>query len=256
MNLLPKYKFTFPLLFFASFVYGQKAIFKEIKLRAKTEFFDPKDHYATIFYPIISTNNPNVSKLINDEIKVQILNADKENPDVLKNLNALRNDGLTDLSYEVTFNKNYVLSFSIYTQESGGSHLVDNTTYFNFDLKTGKQLSLSDLIVQSKINSFQRQGSSDKLDSLNKHKKEELNLFLQNEVDSLTYKWVIEEINANCTTQLDLKDFLLSNTYIEIVDRCQFPYAIRSQEPYYHLRYSFKSVQPILSSEFWKRLSK
>ena len=249
-----KLKLILLLPFLTSFAFAQKATFKEIKLKAKPEFFNPKEQYATIFYPIISTTNPNVNKLINNEVKAQILHADKENHSILKNLSTYKNEGLTDLAYKVTFNKNFILSFSIYTQESGGNHLVDNTTYFNFDLKTGKQLILSDLLKESKIDSFQKKGSADKIDSLNKHEKEELNLLEQKEIDTAIYQWVIEEINGTCLKELSLKEFLISKTYIEIIDQCHLPRAIRSQEPTYHLKYSFRTIQGILNQEYRKRL--
>jgi Deacetylase PdaC len=244
------------LLFSATIVHAQSANFKEIRLRAKPAYFNPKDKYATIIYPVISTKNSKIDKLINAEIRNQILDADETYPGVLKILNSLSNDGLTDLLYEVTFNKNFILSFNIYTQYSGGAHLVDNTTYFNFDLSTGKKITVSDLFIQDKMDSFKQQILSNRQDSLKKYKMEELDLLRQKEVDSATYEFAIEQIENNYVSFDDFERFIITKSSIEFIDKVQFPRIIRSQEPSYHLKYSLKTLATFLNLKYRKPLLK
>ena len=59
------------------------------------------------------------------------------------------------MSYEVTYKRNGILSMNIFA-EGCGAHCSSWYTYFNFDLKTGKTLKLSDLISENRIDSFEK----------------------------------------------------------------------------------------------------
>ena len=65
----------------------QRTTFKEIRLIASREYFNPPKPYVTIFYPLIVTNNSKIDKLINDEVKESILSA--EAISVMKGLDAV-----------------------------------------------------------------------------------------------------------------------------------------------------------------------
>ena len=231
-------------------VYSQTATIKELKFKPNTKFYNTKDF--TIIFPVVITQNKISSKLINSFVSDELLSTSAGN---LKNrLEELINDGLTDLSYEVTFNKNDILSLHIYMQESGGNHLTSSETYFNFNLKTGKKLSISDLFYKNKIDSFRKMIFSNKRTSLLAYKREVMNDLVNNVTDSETYTWAVEQIDSNCITNVQVENFSLSNQYIEIIDPCEFPYVIRSLEPIYKLKYSYKSILSFLKPEFQKKL--
>ena len=224
----------------------QTVTFREIKLKPKSAFYNVNE--TTIIYPLVITNNRSVDKLINDKIKSETLGEDDVS--VRQALNEHLSLGLINMSYEVSFKKYGILSMNIYG-ESCGAYCSTWYTYFNFDLKTGKSLSIGDLVLESKIDSFKKIVFADKLKALNRYKEEELN-YPGNAIDSTTITWAIEHVDENCIGKVQLDNFSLSDITIEIMDPCEFPHAIRSQQPTYELKYSYQFMQTFLKPKFKK----
>ena len=247
MKILLIFIFAIPLT-----AYSQTATIREIKFRPSPKYYNTKDF--TIIFPIVITHNKIISSLINEKIADEILATTNEEKQLKKEFRERINDGLTDLSYEITFNKNDILSMHIYTQESGGNHLTSSESYFNFDLQTGEPISISDLIYETKIDSFRRIVFKGKVKSLLNYKKEAKNDLLNNQTDSSTYSWILEQVDSNCIKDVRIEDFSLSNANIEIIDPCEFPQVIRALEPIYKLKYSYKFISPFFKPRFQKRL--
>lgn len=242
------------LLLFSLPAFSQKATFKEIRLYANPKYFNPKEKYATIIIPVVVTKNQIVNKTINDKIKEEAFSLEK-NQDVKSRLKAQIDDGLTDVSYEVTYNKNSILSLNMYIEGSGGNHIAFYTTHFNFDLQNGKEISLSDLIKKEKIDSFKTKVFQDRKDSLAEYKQEEFKLIKDKIIDSLDYQWIVEYLNEEDVMDESFGEiFILSAEGIEIIAPIEFPSAIRSQEPTFHLKYSFNTIKPIMNSKFLNSL--
>ncbi|MEP7376622.1 MAG: hypothetical protein ABI675_24705 [Chitinophagaceae bacterium] len=201
------------------------------------------------------TNSKQISQLINSKIRNEFINDENEKISTRVALNELINEGLVNLSYEVTFKKYNILSINI-SAEGCGAHCSLWYTYFNFDLTTGKEISITDLISDNRLDSFQKTVFTDKQKFLNQYKKEEHESFINKEIDSATYDWVIEQVDDNCVNQVQIEKFSLSNLTIEIIDPCEFPHAIRSQEPAYTLKYSYKFLLPFLKPKFQKQFSR
>ena len=239
--------FIFP---FFNQAFAQTVTFREIKLRPKSAFYNINE--TTIIYPLVITNNKRVDKLINDKIKSETLNADGKN--VRQALNEHISEGLINMNYEVSFKKYGILSLNI-SGEGCGAYCSTWYTYFNFDLKTGESLSIGNLILENKLDSFKKIVFADKLKVLNKYKEEELN-YKGNDIDSVTIQWAIEHVDENCIGHVQLDNFSLSDLSIEIMDPCEFPHAIRSQEPAYELKYSYRFMQPFLKPKYQHRFFK
>ncbi len=239
--------FIFP---FFNHVCAQTVTFREIKLRPKPAFYNVNE--TTIIYPLVITHNKSVDKLINDKIKSETLGEDDIS--VRQALNEHISEGLINMGYEVTFKKYGILSLNI-NGESCGAYCSTWYTYLNFDLKTGKSLTISDLILENKIDSFKQIVFADKVKALNTYKEEELN-YKGNDIDSTTITWAIEHVDENCIGNVRLDNFALSNPGIEIMDPCEFPHTIRSQEPAYQLKYSYKFIQPFLKPKYQHRFFK
>ena len=233
---------------------AQNISFKELKLKPNSQFY--KTNKTTIIYPIVVTQNAQIDNLINSQIKTNIFTPDDNKKNLKEILDEYINDlGLINLSYEVTYKKAGILSLNIYA-EGCGAHCSSRVTYFNFDLNTGKKIEINDLLIQNKIDSFRLIVLHDKSKALKNYEIEELENLRQNIIDSATYNWAIEQVYSNCSISVQIENFLLSNRYLEIVDPCEFPFAIRSQEPTYQLRYSYKSIAPFLKPKFQKLLTK
>jgi hypothetical protein len=241
------------ILSFCSSAYAQNITFKEIRLKPKSKFYNVNE--TTIIYPIVVTNNKKIDKLINDKIKKEILDEDNEQISVRKALNEQISDGLINMSYEITFKKYNILSMNIYG-EGCAAYCSSGNTYFNFDLKTGRTLEITDLISDNKIDSFRKIVFNDKVKALNVYKIEEIDNLNQKYIDSITCNWALEQVDSNCIKTAQIENFSLSNLNIEIIDPCEFLHAIRSQEPAYQLKYSYKWLSPFLKQKFQRQLLK
>lgn len=237
----------------SSFAFSQTVTFKEIKLKPSPRLYNTKD--STIIYPTVVTKNSAINKLINDEIKKEIINIDNKKTSLKKDLIELTNERIINLFYKVTFNKNWLLSLNI-CQEGCGAYCTSWYTYFNFDLKTGRRIKTSDLIYETKLDSFKKIVFEEKVSLLKKYKEKEQNLLIRKEIDSSLYDWAMKVVDNFCINELEIENFYLSDKYMEITDQCEFPHAIKSQEPDYHLQYSYKSIQDFLKPEFRYRLLK
>lgn len=244
-------KYLFILLFTAFHdTHAQNLTFREIKLKPKPAFYNVNE--PTVIYPVVITGNKAVNKQINDKIRNEMLGEEVTN--VKQALIEQTQEGLINMSYEVTYKKNGILSMNIYG-EGCGAYCSGRYTYFNFDLSTGKSLSIYDLLAENKIDSFRNLVFSDKVKALNKYKEQEKNNAAK-DVDSITVIWAIEQVDENCITNVKLDNFSLSAFAIEIKDRCEFPHAIRSQEPDYELKYPYRFVLPFLKPRFQRLLLK
>jgi hypothetical protein len=245
--------FSFLLLFLGfSNGYTQTVAFKEIRLKPKATFYRQNNY--TITYPIIVTQSASIDKRINDKIKQDFIDPDEEKISIRQALNNWVNDGLINLSYETTFKKNGVLSIKIYA-EGCGAHCTSWDSYFTFDLKTGKCISIQDLFVENKLDSLREIIRNDKIEALKKYKKEQVENLSKNEIDSATYNMIIEQVENNCINEVEIETFSLSDQDIVFIDPCEFPNAMRPMEPDYILKYSYKFLCPFLKPVFQKRLS-
>jgi len=231
-------------------VTAQDISIKEIKLRPKPETFNTKD--STIVFPIIMTKSTVVNKKINDKIKEEMLFLEDNKISTTTALTDRISEGLINMSYEITFKKNGILSMNIYS-EGCGAHCSSWNTYFNFDLKTGDEISIEDIVDRSKLDSLRKIIFTDKTRALEIYKKEQASSLSQNPTDSSLYTWSIERADE-CMQALELDNFSLLELSLEIIDQCDFPHAIRSQTPTFELKYSYKSIAGFLKPQFLQRL--
>src|SRR4051812_28468199 len=117
------------LFIFLSSVQAQHAKFKEVVLKPNSRFY--KSFRPTIFYPIIYSENPEVDNQINKQIAEEIFGKDYK-PGSLRTrlLEEINDGGLTNLSYEITYNQGSILSLNIF-QEGCGAYCSSLYNYFN-----------------------------------------------------------------------------------------------------------------------------
>jgi hypothetical protein len=241
--------FILSTLFFSTTVYAQGVSFKEIRLKPNSKFY--KTDKPTIIYPIVVTKNKLIDKSINDKIRSEMIGDDSD----LKNVSTKKallnqiNEGLINMYYEATYIKNNILSFSIYA-EGCGAHCSSWNTYFNFDLKTGKTLNITDLISENHLDSFRVVVLNDKQKFLNQYKSEFKQNTIKEESDSVAFAGAMEEVDANCIKSVQVENFSLSESYLQIIDPCEFPHAIRALEPTFELKYTYKSLSMFLKPRF------
>jgi hypothetical protein len=241
----------FLLIISCSFGYAQGVSFKELRLKPNARYSNVT--YSTIVYPIVVTKNPVVDKMINDEIKAQLLEIDEKGISARKVLIERINEGLINLSYRVSFKKNSILSMSI-TSEGCAAYCSSSDAYFNFDLKTGKLIGISSIIDETQIDSLKTLVQNDKRKALGEYKQEQILETSNGQIDSTDYHWIGDYVDENCLDYIDIRNFSLSDSAIEFIDPCVFPHVIRSQEPAYRLIYSYKFLSEFLKPGFKSRL--
>lgn len=240
------------LLLLSSTAFSQQVLVKEVRARPRAKFYNVKD--TTIIYPLITTKNTAISKSINEKIRTTIFDEADEKTTLRKDISHALDQGLINLSYEVTFKKNGILSLSIY-KEACGAYCDSYYTYFNFDLRTGESFELIDLVDPHKLDSFSNIVLNDKTAFLKKYKEEEKGNIGEDNIDTAAYEWIIEQVD-NCMKTVNLNEFILSGDHLEIRDPCEFPHVIRSQEPTYELKYSYSYLSAFLKPAYRVRLLK
>jgi hypothetical protein len=228
-----------------SFALAQQVTIKEIKCLPDKKHYNTTD--ATLIYPIVLTKNTAAGKLINAFIKAVIIEKETEDSaaSVKQGLKNMAANGTINLSYEVTFNKNNLLSLYIF-QEGCGAHCSSWNTYFNFDSKTGKAITIEDIITKNSIDGFRKKVLADKQKALTAYKEEEKEELNSKAIDSSEYDWAMREVDEYCINSIDLSGFSLSATSIAIMDACEFPNAIKSQSPSYNLSYLYTTLSGVL----------
>jgi hypothetical protein len=233
--------------------YSQTAKIKELKLRPKAEFYNVQD--STIIFPIIIGKSEAISKVINDEIKGELVwDADKK-VSLRKGLKSRIERGLINLNYEITYNDKGLLSLFIYS-EGCGAHCTTDYTYFNFDLQTGKRLKSVDILSDYAISKFEQMVFRDKTDFLTKYKNEELRNLTNEDNDTASYEWAVQLVDDFCIKEIHIENFSLTKLSIEIIDPCDFPNAIKGMAPSYELKYNYQIISPFLNPKFRQRLMK
>ncbi|MGG9964648.1 hypothetical protein [Ferruginibacter sp. SUN106] len=231
---------------------AQSVTIKEIKCLPDKKHYNTTE--ATLIYPVVSTKNT-AGKLINAFIKTAIVEKETEDSTVStrQGLKDMAANGLINLSYEVTFNKNNILSLNIF-QEGCGAHCSSWNTYFNFDTRTGKAITIEDIISKNNIADFTKMVLKDKQKALTLYKTEEKEELNSKAIDSSEYDWAIREVDDYCFKSVDISNFSLSDTGIAIMDGCEFPNAIKSQSPSYNLSYLYTTLSVSLHPQLKKRL--
>ena len=245
-------KFLFLLIsLFSVFLADAQVTIEEIKLKFGSEFHKSKD--ADVIYPVISTNNKITDDKINNRI-IEELTGEVKPTVIRKTLMQQMNEGLSELDYDISMNTKNVLSLKLIALGCG-AHCSSWNLYFNFNPVTGEPISLSDVINKNDLDSFRSIVSRDKTKALARDKKVKDSLFAHQAIDSATYEFVTGYVSHNCAKELHVEKFILSAHGLEIIDRCEFPYAARDMEPLYELKYSYKKIQSLLKPDFIKKIN-
>lgn len=233
--------------------FAQPVTIKEIKSLPDKKYYNTKE--ATLIYPVVITKNAGAGKLINAFIKSTIIAKETEDSTVStrQGLKDMAANGTINLSYEVTLNKNNILSLYIF-QEGCRAYCSSWNTYFNFDTHTGKVITIEDIISKNSIANFTKMVLTDKQKALTLYKKEEKEELDSKVIDSSEYDWAITEVDDYCYKSVDISNFSLSETGIAIMDGCELPNAIKSQSPSYNLNYLYSTLAGSLQPGLKKRL--
>ncbi|QNA44921.1 hypothetical protein [Lacibacter sediminis] len=185
-------------------------------------------------FPIIKGKSGTVSNRINNALCSDFLDVDRNKikKSIFENIwpGEENNFGLlSDISYEVLQNSKRILSISI-SAEGCGAYCEPFTRYYNFDLQTGKEFKLEELLTPS--------GKKLLLEAMNKQKKELLQQKIRSakellskkgssvDKDDKEYYEEMIEVYSNCLksqlyNSLEYIQFSLQEkTLVVFADRC------------------------------------
>lgn len=194
-----------------------------------------KKDSADFVYPIIVAGNKEVSDRINRSIQQMFFETDTLT--IMRALTEEIKQRLVYLNYDVALNTSELLSLRI-TAEGCGNYCSSYDTYFNFDVKTGKVLAISDVITDTAA--FGKVVFADKVKALETYKKEQDSLFRLKEISAEDFEFCIEYA-SECMGQVSLDKFILTKDDIQIFDECNFIHAMRGMQPVYTLIYSYRT---------------
>lgn len=194
-------------------------------------------------FPVIKTGNIKIDKLINTDLKNRFTNNEYPNLPADSALIKWAGDQITFLDFEVTYLKNGLLSFNI-SAEGCGAYCTGWTDYFNYSLKTGKYLSLNDIIDTTGEFKKMVYTEKDKQYDAQRAELKKIKADPNSDLDDETYQWVLEQ-HKECDESFTLTSFALYPDRIEIIDKCSLPNATKSFNPEIKLIYKYNDLRKL-----------
>lgn len=219
------------------------------KVRIDTLFL-PKGEKSAHFqkdkfqFPIIVTGNLRVDTSINKDLKNRFTNFEFLDLPTDSTLIKWAGEQVIYLSFEVTYLKNSLISLNI-SAEACGAYCTGWTDYFTYNLATGKYVTINEIVDTSE--KFKTFILSDKDKQYEEQKTELKKLLLDKEsdLDEDTYKWALQQYET-CDKEFTLNSFALHSDYLEIIERCYLPNAIKSLTPVIELKYKYADIKEYL----------
>ncbi len=192
-------------------------------------------------FPVVKTGKDSIDKLINYDLKNRFTNNEFVSLPTDSTLIKWSGNQISFLDFEVTYLKNGLLSLNI-SAELCGAYCTGWTDYFTYSLKTGKYLSLNDIVDTT--GEFRKHVFAEKDKQYDEQRAElkKLKLDLKSDFDDETYQWVLEQYNS-CEESFNLSSFALYPDRVEIIDKCSLPNAIKAFNPEIKIKYKYTDVR-------------
>jgi hypothetical protein len=195
----------------------------------------PHRKRATVSYPVISgLSNPVVLRRVRSVLEFKNI--------FDSSLEEYRDDTwLTDFSYQIDYNRNYILDIT-FTQSGVGAYPDENTRHFLIDLRDGRIIKRSDAFVASKL---------EELASL-------VDAQLQKELKEIAKENTgsTSEYMESLASQGDLKfaarnldDLSVGTTGITFLYDAGFPHVIKAFQPTGAYFFSYSQLKPYIKRD-------
>jgi hypothetical protein len=223
-----------PLLIIALFFLPFVASAQRAAVKDMTEV-NPKFSNNKYVFPVITVGtNKKVTDKINHSLRADYLQIDspKIKKSIFENVwstEASHVAKISDISYEVLCNDNYLLSFSI-SAEGCSTYCENYTTYYSYDLKTGNRIHLDTLLSANgqkwflqNLNSYKKKLITEKIAAI----KDTLqNPSIRTRTDDKAYYEGMKYLYETCVNQPEITDlrsvkfYLSQKTLFVSLDRC------------------------------------
>ena len=186
-------------------------------------------------FPRIRTGNDSVDFIINNTLKNKFTSYEYPNETLDSAFIHYSQNSVTEMNFSVTYNQDNILSLQI-DAEWCTAHLSYFSHYFNFDLLTGKEIKLMEVInldekqkhlIQTS-RQFQLQEYRKEMISVNKETPSELT---DDELETIL------ERTQECDSTFNFNEFVLYPDSFEIIWNCELPHYMRNYDPIFHLKY-------------------
>ncbi|HET9136979.1 MAG TPA: hypothetical protein VFO76_10100 [Candidatus Kapabacteria bacterium] len=225
-----------------------------IDLAPKSEFYNTKE--TTIRYPIFHFADKKIEKKINKTIRVEFLEelamAD-EAPSKYSDKGLLKLcivSGLTSLSVDtVTYVSDNLISFQI-GYEWVGAYPTSGKRYFTFDLTTGKQLTIDDLIKADKRAVFRKLLRTLQHKVIEKFRAASLENAKTKQISQDDLDIIEDHIKSDCMQSFDSTRFSIYPYAMVVMIDCEFPHAIQALDDHDNVVVSKKVLLPFIDDRF------
>ncbi|NOS94268.1 MAG: hypothetical protein HOP30_20325 [Cyclobacteriaceae bacterium] len=224
--------------------YGQRVQIDTLVVPVTSSFARPN---TKLRFPVLRTGNEEVDKVMNNDLKNRYTDNEFIDKPTDSTLILWADETLVHLSFGVTYMRNNLLSFTIYS-EGCGAYCSSWTDYFTYNTKTGKYISISDVV--DTLGEFRTKVYAD-LAKQFKQQKEELRADSRIADDKETYEWALR-CYEDIERYFSIEPFVLNSEHLEIIVRCDMPNAIKNLTPIINLNYRYDDIMKYLKLKHLK----
>lgn len=192
-------------------------------------------------FPIIRSKDSEIDIKINTDLKNRFTGNEFPNLPTDSTLIKWTNQSITFLDFNVTYNKNDLISLSI-TAESCGAYCTMWTDYFTYSTVTGKLVKINEIIILT--DKFINNVISDKDEQYTQQKRElkEMLLDKNSGLNDDNYSTALEYYET-CEQSFEIKDFALYDEYLQLIHECYLPRMMRHFTPIITLKYNYDEIK-------------
>ena len=223
---------------------------EKIKAVPRSEFYQSKD--SSLVFPIFRLKNKKAEQKINRKLQDDFKkdrDIDKRENDIRSMLVAASGDGLTDIDFEIWYQTEKIISFSLQWGANGAYPTTWQTQYC-FDLHTGNLLTLDSLIDKRRKQEFLNLVKNKQQVNINNNKKNLSSQLRKKDIDKETYQWALDQMKGNCMDSYSQKKFIITKNTLTVVIECDFPHAIQALSPDSDITLPLKKVEPYFNKKY------
>jgi hypothetical protein len=232
--------------FFGTWSFGQSVHLDSFELKPSERFQNIQ--FGKMYFPIIRSGDKKIDFLINSDLKNRYTLNEYPTEPLDSALIKWADDGLITMEFEVTYNRNGILSLNI-SAEGCGAYCTYWTEYFNYSTVSGQWLEISQIIDTSGgFGLIVREELKLQYDE----QKQVLMDWINDTESGLTiddYDLVMEYYLESENT-FNMKTFSLRENQLEIIETCWVPHVFLPLAPIIELKYNLGDIEEYLTRKY------
>ncbi len=225
------------------------ALSTHAQLKVSTVSLNRNGSWLNYEFPFVTGVNTKAANAINHYLQKQVLENDTATTDTTKIFEKVRyrntsnefHSGYSFLGYKILLNSKTVLSIEI-NIEGTGAYSEYYNQYYNFDVKTGKPITLTSIFSTKGIKLLEKEVKAIRKKLIQSSMTE-----LRSQENFVEDSAVITETFLQCNQQADLNIFSIQKDKITFRKEYCFPHAMRPYDTDLDVSFSIKKLQGYLS---------